>query len=223
MGESVVYIYVVNISDNSFAIEMDRQIHLLPASFIKESKAYLDANDKKRYLASRLLLYSGLIQLGYNSDILTYYRSTSAGKPYLDVPDAPDFSLTHAGNYCIVALSGNGAIGIDLEEIRKLEWKEQKSVLTHKEAGLIKHDPDSLKLFFEVWTRKEALFKALGAESLDFVMPLSVMGNSNITVFGTRWFFKQIDLDENFVCTLVSDRHLEAKDLSIERNLISFG
>jgi 4'-phosphopantetheinyl transferase len=107
--------------------------------------------DQARYLAAhalvRLVLADGV---GAPAGALEFDRTCRCGeqhgKPVL--PGGPGFSLTHAGDL----------VGLDVEQVRELG--DLQAMLDHvcspHESAA---DADA---FFSLWTRKEALLKAVG-------------------------------------------------------------
>ena len=112
-------------------------------------------------------------------DILSRYRNQapgrlhferdSFGKPFLveeglRVP--PFFNLSHSGSTVLVGL-GECHIGVDVEEIRPIEDIESisRAHFTSREcAFVLAPQPADYRerAFFQCWTRKEALIKAVG-------------------------------------------------------------
>ncbi len=117
--------------------------------------------DQARYLAAhalvRLVLADGV---GAPAGALEFDRTCRCGeqhgKPVL--PGGPGFSLTHAGDLVGVAVHPGGDVGLDVEQVRELG--DLQAMLDHvcspQESAA---DADA---FFTLWTRKEALLKAVG-------------------------------------------------------------
>lgn len=92
-----------------------------------------------------------------------------AGKPILAQPhDEPSlqFNVSHSGGLVSVAMSWNGRVGVDIEEIRPLADLAllEQSVLS---AGELERLPSPscsrrLEAFYTGWVRKEAWLKATG-------------------------------------------------------------
>jgi 4'-phosphopantetheinyl transferase len=91
---------------------------------------------------------------------------TPSGKPYLRTQPALHFSLSHSGGLLLVALSRMGRIGVDAERERNVpaadllaqraySFGEERAL---KAAGSV----ERRRLFFRLWTRREAVAKALG-------------------------------------------------------------
>ena len=99
------------------------------------------------------------------------------GKPQLDRAAGLEdlrFNLSHSGDWALIALADGREVGVDIEQherrrnldglaTRVLSESEQ---VAWEEAGT---DDERVRLFFGLWTRKEAYAKALG-EGLGVVM-----------------------------------------------------
>jgi 4'-phosphopantetheinyl transferase len=92
------------------------------------------------------------------------------GKPRLS-GGGPDFNLTHSGDAALLAVSGCGPVGIDLEgATRSLDHDRLAArVLSLRERAVFDVlRPDQRRTaFLRIWTRKEAYLKATG-EGLSF-------------------------------------------------------
>lgn len=82
------------------------------------------------------------------------------GKPYL--ADGPAFSLSHSGQYCALAV-GEDRIGIDIERMDEAGLPALEAFASADEKARIGED-GPLRGFYALWTRKEALAKAVGTE-----------------------------------------------------------
>jgi len=98
------------------------------------------------------------------------------GKPRLSNPysDRLVFSLSVSWPLVLLAFSPTQAVGVDVEQIRPMEDAPgiAQAHFTPNEQAAIRSAPtDAAQAqFFRLWTRKEALLKALGA---GFSLPLS--------------------------------------------------
>ncbi|MDX5566337.1 4'-phosphopantetheinyl transferase superfamily protein [Streptomyces sp. ID05-04B] len=91
------------------------------------------------------------------------------GKVRLDTPGAPapyDFSVTHSGALVGVAVSSDGAVGLDVEDCEVPVDVEgaARTALSGTELAALHALPPAERgpAFLRVWTRKEAVLKALG-------------------------------------------------------------
>ena len=92
------------------------------------------------------------------------------GRPELDMPDAPDFNISHTGNTALIAigigLGPNERIGVDIERAdRKVNADGlARRVLSERErSALAPLDAEARRRrFLRLWTCKEAMSKATG-------------------------------------------------------------
>ena len=91
------------------------------------------------------------------------------GQPRLDERDAEldlRFNLSHSGDLLLVAVARGRAVGVDLEPVRELSHREavERRVFSADERRALSAVPPERRLeaFFNGWTRKEALAKAMG-------------------------------------------------------------
>ena len=80
------------------------------------------------------------------------------GKPY--APGYPAFSLSHSGEWCILASGAGNDIGADIEEIDEKQTGIAPEVYTAAERSWMEEDP--VNRFFQLWTWKESVMKATG-------------------------------------------------------------
>ena len=103
-----------------------------------------------------------LEQLNETLDLKIYYGGN--GKPYLQ-DYSVYFNLSHSGNYVICAVSPR-EVGVDIQEYKKVDMErlarrffseEEQTILEGRMDGQEKR-----KLFYQLWTRKEAYGKLTG-------------------------------------------------------------
>jgi 4'-phosphopantetheinyl transferase len=117
--------------------------------------------DRARYLAAHALARLVLADtVGAPASALVFDRTCRCGaqhgKPVL--PGGPGFSMTHAGDLVGVAVHPGGAVGLDVEQVRDLS--DLAAMVAHV-CSPQETAPD-VDAFFTLWTRKEALLKAVG-------------------------------------------------------------
>jgi 4'-phosphopantetheinyl transferase len=98
-----------------------------------------------------------------------------------------EFSVSHSGNHGLIALSAEGAVGVDVEDMRLRQDFSSiaQSVFTLDEQSWLGHGSaeDRMRRFYRIWTMKEAVVKALGMGlSFDlesFSIPDELIGNAS--------------------------------------------
>ena len=116
--------------------------------------------------AALRLLLSGLLDTSPEEVNIV---NGAGGRPQLEddlCPKGLTFSLSHSGNWILIALRDGGRIGVDIEIMRDSVAMEAiaKRFFYPEEAEAVCRATDSTKkeLFFTLWTMKEACLKATG-------------------------------------------------------------
>ncbi|MEZ2127558.1 MULTISPECIES: 4'-phosphopantetheinyl transferase superfamily protein [unclassified Sinorhizobium] len=137
------------------------------------------------------------------------------GKPVLCDADL-NVNWSHSGSMWSLAVSGGGRVGIDIEaEARAADWAGPASIaFGPDEIEYIIHerDPDRRKRqFLQLWTRKEALLKAIGKGLHDKMAAISVIGRhgapADVLDLGIdgRWWLNPFATGPLFCGALVTD------------------
>ena len=132
---------------------------------------------RRRFALCRAALRAILCrQLGCSNEHLSL-GSSDYGKPFalIDEESAPiSFNLSHSGKHGLIALAPHGRLGVDVEErVPRKDFDELSEAVfgPHEQSALAcVRGSDRIRLFFRLWTIKEALIKALG---LGFTLDVS--------------------------------------------------
>lgn len=84
------------------------------------------------------------------------------GKPECENPDVPQFNLSHSGGWVTAVFAFAGPVGVDLESRCRTPRNPDRigeKVFSSAEREVLKAHPGD---FVRLWTRKEALLKAMG-------------------------------------------------------------
>jgi len=94
-------------------------------------------------------------------------RRTRFGRPELDPASGLSFSVSHADELTVVAVAQGCRIGVDIERLRPLddELEIAETMFAEAEVALLRSVPLASRAhtFLELWTRKEAIVKAVGS------------------------------------------------------------
>jgi 4'-phosphopantetheinyl transferase len=142
------------------------------------ARRFLKEADRRRYVVVRASLRALLGEaLGVKMDTLTFDYG-AAEKPFLRDYPALEFNVSHAGAHGLIALSGIGAVGVDIDyprpdldvvELAREFYSPLEYELVAKAAATMK-----VTLFLRLWTYKEALAKAAGrsiAHTVNVALP----------------------------------------------------
>lgn len=120
------------------------------------------------------------------------FEVSPAGKPSLIVEtgrNTIDFSLAHCEAAALIAISGHGPVGVDLEAVRAVRINpERRAMLEAAAAALSVLEPlpgaVGDRRFLQAWVRLEALAKATGEGISALLGRLGVRGASLLAPVG---------------------------------------
>jgi 4'-phosphopantetheinyl transferase len=141
-----------------FVPQEERFLDSLPPAERAEADRYRSPAARRAFATGRAALRSIL-------------RAETGREPELSLrPDGkpewrggPRFNLSHSGDFVAIALCDGAEVGIDLERVverRDLHGLARRFFAPEEAADVEKL---GLRAFYEIWTRKEAYAKALGA------------------------------------------------------------
>jgi 4'-phosphopantetheinyl transferase len=149
---------------------------------LRSAKPYI------QFLLSRALLRTALQAWGGAPAAAWRLRAELSGRPYLQADAAaslPAVSLSHSGSTVLCALAQTGDVGVDVEADRARDIDALAAeVLDQSELLALNGIEGALRrrMFFQLWTLKEACSKALGTgmatpfRELVFRLDLSQIG-----------------------------------------------
>ncbi len=152
---------------------------------------------RSRYAAGRAGLRRVLaVSLGVPPATLSF-RVGEHGKPEL-AAHGLQFNLAHSHGLALVAVGGEHALGVDLEFVRPdVDFEAlARRFFPDEDRALLARcaESDRRRLFFVLWTRKEALLKGLGR---GMTAGLQVAPED-----AARWSIREIAAPPGFVAAL---------------------
>jgi len=134
----------------------------------RRAQAFFRPEHGERFASARGLLrrlvaaYTGLLPREVRFTAGTY------GKPELLTPPVPlAFNLSHSKDFALVAFARSGRLGVDVEQVRTLSDAlslAERNFAADEVQWLSSTPPEQQpEVFFRIWTRKEAVLKAVGA------------------------------------------------------------
>ncbi len=125
--------------------------------------------DRRRYIAARAALRTLLGRYVDQPAERIVFSYSTAGKPFLQRADGgsgPHFNVSHSGAIALLAFCADAELGIDVELVRDIEDTESivRRFFCAAEVEQWMGLPGHLrqKAFYDCWTRKEAVVKAMG-------------------------------------------------------------
>ena len=137
---------------------------LLSARERKRADRFVYDRHRRRYSVAQAHLRRVLGQLTGTRPERIRFHYEEKGKPFL--PGGPSFNQSHSEERLMIAVAASGRLGVDIEEIRtvRLMLEIADKNFAADEAARLHAAPadERRRLFFRIWTRKEAFLKALG-------------------------------------------------------------
>lgn len=208
MSESVT-IYYANVRDERYAQLVSAMASRLPEAVLLKASKFRNDVDSKSYLLGRIMLLQ--ILKDHKVDMsLESLKFGHHGKPYVD--RGPKFNISHSNAWVVCAFSSEVELGIDVESIQNVDINEFQSVLSPDEQQDLMKSSSPQEKFYELWTKKEAVSKAIGdGLHLDFKTLYTGTHPAD-----NKWTVSSILIDESVICHLAYDR------LRCDINVIQF-
>lgn len=143
------------------------------------------------------------------------------------------FNLSHTRKAFAFAISEHYPVGVDLEEVRNINFKSIiNKFFSQEEQKYISESPDkSLERFFFIWTRKEAVLKAAGTGLIENLMYIDVSGsrsliNNQFLIKGPEnpapfGYFIHSEKIMDYYLSVASTERLRIRTLFVNKDFIS--
>lgn len=132
----------------------------IPENILAKRKKYIKWQDRELNIIGKLLLIEGLKLYKFDVESLEKLKYTTYGKPYLDLD--LDFNISHSGEYVICALTKGMQLGVDIEQIKTIDFNSFSEIFNENEFIDITTSKEAEKTFYKYWTLKESVVKAIG-------------------------------------------------------------
>lgn len=163
---SAAEVWVVDLASSPDRLDLCATI--LDDSECARADRFARAADRARYVASHAALRLILADRLDLDPTEIRFATGSGGKPCLAgaARGVLAFNLSHSADRALVGLTPGAAIGVDVEVVRPLPDAERiaRTHFAADEAAALAALPADARAaaFFDLWTRKEAVVKALG-------------------------------------------------------------
>lgn len=214
-----IKINIIKFSEQITCIEnLSKKLNVYTLEY---SNRFVRDKDRNRYVLTQYFLrelLSYYLQIDFDKVVISYSKS---GKPYLNdkINSNLKFNYSHSGDYIIYAFTSDDEIGVDIEEIKDIpEFDElSRAHFSDEEQSIyfeLKNPDEKKKLFYRIWTRKEALLKAAGSGITIDLKSLTVlkMNEKNATQIKVKFLNKDylisdLQLDINYASSVAINSH----------------
>ncbi|SCX28506.1 4'-phosphopantetheinyl transferase psf-1 [Agrobacterium sp. DSM 25558] len=166
--EGLVYrFYDIGVFISGLAPIPKTVLSYLSENELREADSVIDAAERIRRLLAKAILKAELASILHAKPSSLLFEQALRGKPFLSSSDFSwlRFSISHSGDFIAIA-TGLTEVGIDIEMHRPFEdpnnFLDLYFCRDEYQWFLEANDGTELEKFFALWTRKEALLKAMG-------------------------------------------------------------
>lgn len=165
-------------------------------------------------VSARLILKQLLLDQGFYDSVLDDYKTDEYGRPFIN--EDIDFSISHADDYVICAVSKTTRVGIDIEKMKDICIDDYSISLSDKELEELTSTENPIPDFFRLWTKKEAISKANG-KGLAILLPEMVIEYDSATCGQTIWNLKELPINSEYVAHIAFSgaNELEVKQFKL--------
>jgi 4'-phosphopantetheinyl transferase len=155
------------------------------------------------------------------------------GKPFLKDSGGLEFNVSHSRDRLLIAVTHGRAVGVDIEYRRSGVHRSAiaERWFSSEERSFFKNAKHPERVFFDIWSKKEACVKALGTgifkELSSFTVPYKSAGGRPVFSDDKAWVFQSLEIDPAYAAALVwaSDVHRSlmdqpAAELKTDENLL---
>ena len=135
------------------------------------------------------------------------------GKPFFN--DNIDFNISHSGDIVICVVSDCSKVGVDIEKSRDVGVTTLSKFLP---KVLTTNKDDNKRLFFELWTKNEAIIKASNTGSIYNMKDIKLEDNGGYYQ-NKFWFTYPVKIvspedDKKYTCHIACSDKMTAEEIS---------
>ena len=200
-------IYYTHSGDAVFDNLEHKYLAMMPTRTRASIQHYKRSHDRWKSLAGKLLLLRAL-RIHFHDFGMQKFQSleiTEEGKPF--IKGCPGFNISHSGEMVVLAITTNGAVGVDVEKVHYVKINDFAHSLPEV-ANLHEDNDADTRHFFDCWTQKEAVLKGSGKGLLAPLEHVTLQDNKAF-FYGAVWFIKKLQLAAGYCCHIATDQPVE--------------
>ncbi|MFT9073680.1 4'-phosphopantetheinyl transferase family protein [Gluconobacter potus] len=95
-------------------------------------------------------------------------------------PGVPWVNWSFSDSFCLLAIGRNGEVGVDIQKVTPFPDIEgvAELALHRREIDFLRENPGEHNAFFDIWARREAVFKGMGQGLHEAMTTISVMAEN---------------------------------------------
>ena len=201
---------IVTASDLQTLLSTDEQTQAARFRFARDAARYLQSHAALRLLLARYLQHPA-------SDLI--FSTDEFGKPRLAGKSRLRFNLAHSDGMAAIAFATDTEVGIDLERVidDPSVTEVAAAYFTAQEICLLERTPGPearIRTFLRLWTRKEAILKAVGCGLDAPLNAIDVSHGNSIRIcpaatngMCSEWQLQDLDAGAYFIGAVAASGH----------------
>ena len=209
----MISVYYTSVQEQLPDFLYQEQLSRLPEQLQERNVRFRQWKDRLLHLTGKLLLIEALQQFGFGDKCLYNLQYDQYNRPFIE--GDIDFNISHSGNYVLCAIGQNMHLGIDIEQIRDIDFSDFEQVMTTYQWNIIKNAPSQEKQFFQYWAVKESVIKA---DRRGLAIPLNDIEIEDNVAYcdDKKWHLKELNIDNEYSAFLAVNKC--CSHMLIERN-----
>ncbi len=209
-----IHLFIFTLNQNAIIVEsMMKILNEAETEKVLRMKFVKDQNRVIQSIGNLKIILSRYMNCKPEEIILS---ANKFGKPEIVSESRLKFNYSHSGEMIVYAFNMDSDIGIDLEKIVTVPDIDQLAmqIFSSREIILLKsihNETDKLTFFYQVWTRKEALLKAIGTGLTNDLREITVLDKITDLVHSPnyirfddkKWFVNELKLPTGYIGNVV--------------------
>lgn len=206
----MITIFYTHFTKQDIDIHCKRLLNSVTQEIRETASRFYKKEDCFRSILGKLLVNHYFVKNNSFGQPIQSLKKDVFNRPY--ITGKVDFNISHSGNYVICAFLEGARIGVDIEKISSLDISDFDYIFHPLELEAIKLSETPLKLFFEIWVKKEAVTKA---EGRGLGCPLKKINTliDPVECSGKMWNTKLIQISKNYEVAIASISSLSTINL----------
>ena len=200
----MVKLYFADNSRQLNAACFDWYMAMLPQTLSSRVLKFRRWEDAQASLFGKLLINIGLFE--FNSQKSLHDISFNEyGKPFID--DNIHFNISHSGSLVVCVFYTDGDVGIDIEKKDPILINDFTGQFSNDEWLSIIEAININDSFYDYWTGKEAIAKAIG-KGLSIPLKSIIIQKEMAVVDGQAWHLKKMDSFSGYALQVATSNKL---------------
>jgi 4'-phosphopantetheinyl transferase len=210
----MIEVYLADVGSPLSTLSFQAYLAEMPSAEKEKIIRFHHWEDRQATLFGKMLLQRGLSR--YPSLDLCQLQYSRYNKPFLA---GVNFNISHTKKCVGCIISDTHCVGIDMEEISKIELKDFRDCFHVSEWADINGAKNKYHAFYSYWTKKEAAVKADG-RGLNLLLKNIRAHDTVVRIEQQPWFVTQILFRNDHVVHVATDKEIIPTE--INTNILSF-